>query len=1263
MPSLRRGPVSAARSWWLAVLLLVAGLLSIPASTALAAPTAVEVTPGGFVSVDATRLLDTRTSGGQVAAGDPVSVPVTGVAGVPDTGVSAVVLSVTATGSAADGFVIVGPSGAPTPGVSNVNYAAGQSASNLVVVKIGSDGQVALSVSSSTHVIVDITGFYTSGDPVGAGGFVPMDPNRLLDTRVGTGAPAQRVQAGSSVPLQVSGRGGVPASGVSAVVLNVTAVEPSNAGWVTVSASGSPVPSASNLNYAPGEVVPNLVMVQLGADGKAVLTANGAGSVDVLADVAGYFTDGNPVADGGFVPTAPSRALDTRSTTGGHHGIVSGGEQMSVSIAGVAGVPSTGVSAVVVNLTATQPTGNGFLTAHATDAPVPGTSNLNYSTDKSAAVLAIVPVGADGSITLSVQGAAQVHLIADVMGYIPAGVEPPGEVPPGVFASVDATRLLDTRTSGGPVASGSSVSLSVTGVAGVPTSAVSAVTLSVTATGSAADGFVIVGPSGAPTPGVSNVNYAAGQSAANLVVVKIGSDGQVVLSVSSTTHLVVDITGYYDTSGGPDPAGGFVPTDPNRLLDTRVGTGAVAQRVQAGSSVPLQVTGRGGVPAAGVSAVVMNVTAVEPSGAGWVTASVSGAPVPGSSNLNYAPGEVVPNLVMVQLGTDGKAVLTVNGTGSVDLLADVAGYFTDGDPVADGGFVPTAPSRVLDTRSATGGHNAIVSGGQQVSVSIVGSAGLPSSGVSAVVVNLTATQPTGGGFLTAYATGASVPGTSNLNYSEGKSAAVLAIVPVGADGSITMFAQGAAEVHLLADVMGYIPDAAATFAGGQVYVWGANASGQAGDGTTTNRVSPYLIPDLPETTSVVNDHGTAYALTRSGEVYAWGSNDHGQVGDGTQADRLTPYLIPELSEIVSIFDRGVTTYALTVSGQVYAWGANTYGQVGDGTTTARLTPYLIPGLSDVVSVNGTTTPYAVTVSGQVYSWGRNTWGQVGDGSTTNRFTPYLMPGLSGVTSIFGDSSRALALTELGQVYSWGNNSSGQVGDGTTTPRLVPYLIPGLPEVASIVGGPTNIAVTVSGQVYTWGIDVLLQIGDEEWGNRLSPYLIPELSGVTSVVRDREVYAVTESGQVYSWGWNFAGQVGDGTTIERFTPYLIPELSDVAEIVLLPDTKSTYALTGSGEVYAWGTNGIGLIGDATKDPRRIPHLIPGLSGVTSVGGGGGSIVAVTELGEVYAWGTNGSGQVGDGTMTTRITPYLIPELNGISAVTFNGAAYAVKPVSD
>ncbi|WP_406199369.1 hypothetical protein OH807_16735 [Kitasatospora sp. NBC_01560] len=370
-----------------------------------------------------------------------------------------------------------------------------------------------------------------------------------------------------------------------------------------------------------------------------------------------------------FTPLAPARLLDTREAVGrpGSDPVAPGGE-VSLQIAGRAGVPQSGVKAVVLNMTVTEARSTGILIAWPSGTPRPDSSNLNWTAGQTVANQVVVPVGADGRVDLRNAAGGSAHLIADVFGYY--STDPAGST----FSSVNPARLLDTREAVGrpgsdPVPAGGEVSLQVAGRAGLPQSGVKAVVLNTTVTEPQSAGFLTAWPSGTPRPDSSNLNWTAGQTLPNHVVVPVGADGRVNLrnAAGGTSHLIADVFGYYSD----DPAGStFHSAGPSRLLDTRQGPGAVAP----GGKVTLDLSGRREL--AGARTVVLNVTVTEPQSAGFLTAWPSGTARPDSSNLNWTTGATVANLVTVPIGADGKVELANLGGGSAQVIADVFGYFS-----------------------------------------------------------------------------------------------------------------------------------------------------------------------------------------------------------------------------------------------------------------------------------------------------------------------------------------------------------------------------------------------------------------------------------------------------------------------------------------------------------------------------------------------------------------------------------------------------------
>jgi hypothetical protein len=390
---------------------------------------------GTFHSLTPARILDTRSST-PIGAAKTLDLLVAGQGGVPTTGVSAVVLNVTVTNPSAAGYLIVFPAGVAMPLASNLNFVAGQTVPNLVTVGLGTGGKVTIyNGYGSVDVVVDVAGYYS--DPASSPGpdglFNPLVPSRLLDTRSGNGAPAAKLSPGQTLNLQVTGRGGVPLTGVAAVVMNVTVTRPSSAGYLTVWPAGGATPLASNLNFVAGETVPNRVMVGIGTGGQ-VSIFNGLGFTDVVADVNGWFTDATVGGTGSrFTPVTPARILDSRVGTGGVTVPWGPNSGHPIGVAGLAGVPNmtdpNPPTAVVANVTVTNTTAPSALIAWPDSAAQPLASDLNWMGGVTVPNLAVIQVGPTGKVDLyNLFGC--VDTIVDVVGWFTGPIPSITAAPP-----------------------------------------------------------------------------------------------------------------------------------------------------------------------------------------------------------------------------------------------------------------------------------------------------------------------------------------------------------------------------------------------------------------------------------------------------------------------------------------------------------------------------------------------------------------------------------------------------------------------------------------------------------------------------------------------------------------------------------------------------------------------------------------------------------------------------------------------------------------
>ena len=493
-----------------------------------------------------------------------------------------------------------------------------------------------------------------------------------------------------------------------------------------------------------------------------------------------------------YVPlTAPVVVVD---------GVVA--SQSTSSLPTAAGVPGT-AKGVVVSLDATDATGAGYLQAYSCAASIPMVSDVVFRNAR-ASGLGYVPFDAGGSACMF--ASASVHVKATVLGYftdpgpdtfqLPPSLEfITGDVAPPGLRAITPVRVLDTRNGIGrpgitKVGAHQTVQLSLgSNVASTTTSVV----LNVTATGTNAAGFVTAYPCDRTRPTTSNLNYAADDTVPNLVVVKVAADRTVCLYTDATTHLLADLTGTFEAQGG---AGGTAVT-PTRILDTRNGIGAPVGKVAGGNTFVLQVSGRGNVPLIGAVAATLNVTAVVPNDAGFLTVWPCDQAKPAASSLNFAPGDVVPNLVTTRLSATGT--ICIFTTSTVHLLGDVAMWFSNTELA---GFNELVPERLLDTRNSIGvPTSGKAAAGGTVHLQVSGRGGVPVAGVTAVALNLTATGPDAAGFVTAWPCGQAMPDVSNLNFEQGQTVPNAVTVKLAADGTVCLYTT--ATTHLLADVAGY----------------------------------------------------------------------------------------------------------------------------------------------------------------------------------------------------------------------------------------------------------------------------------------------------------------------------------------------------------------------------------------------------------------------------------------------------------------------------
>lgn len=329
-----------------------------------------------------------------------------------------------------------------------------------------------------------------------------------------------------------------------------------------------------------------------------------------------------------------------------------------------------------------------------------------------------------------------------------------------------------------------------------------------------------------------------------------------------------------------------------------------------------------------------------------------------------------------------------------------------------------------------------------------------------------------------------------------------------------------------------------------------------------------------------------------GTPYAWGGNNSGQVGDLSVTPKSSPVLVSTSKKFRQICAASTHTLALADDGDAYSWGDNTSGRLGDGTVVPKSSPTLVAGghkfkyvsANQSMSGNG----YGITLTGDLYAWGAGTSGQLGNGSTAaNVSSPVLVSGGLKWKQVSG----SLALTEDGAAYAWGFNGNGRLGDGTTVNKSTP---------SAVVGGLTFKQVS------------------QGWSHCL---------------------ALTEDGVAYAWGLGSNGQLGDGLAVtQASSPILVAGGHTFAK--LGAGTSWSAGLTTAGQIYAWGYNPDGRLGDGTVNQASTPTLVLGGHTFIDIAVGGTFILALKDNGDLYAWGDNSNGQLGDGSVASKSSPVLV-----------------------
>ena len=354
------------------------------------------------------------------------------------------------------------------------------------------------------------------------------------------------------------------------------------------------------------------------------------------------------------------------------------------------------------------------------------------------------------------------------------------------------------------------------------------------------------------------------------------------------------------------------------------------------------------------------------------------------------------------------------------------------------------------------------------------------------------------------------------------------------------------------------------------------------------------------------------------------------------------------------------TCAVTSTGTVLCWGSNQFGQLGTGGTANISSPVQVVGLnSNVVSVAaGSESTCALTNLGTVWCWGGNSNGQLGNGTFTQSAVPVQVMDstgsapLSNVSRIAAGQSHACAVTNAGEALCWGDNGQGQLGNGTEIVSSLPVQVSGLSTGVSTIaaGSDFTCAVTTTGGTECWGNGASGQLGNATSPSSTTPTTFLDATGstplggvVTISAGFEDACALTSGGNVFCWGANANGQLGNGTvTASSATPVEVLSSDGnsplTGVLAISSGLDSNCAVLASGATECWGANASGQLGNGSSANSSTPSAVSGLaSGAAAIASGEQHACVATSAGTVQCWGANASGQLADGTARNSSIP--------------------------
>jgi alpha-tubulin suppressor-like RCC1 family protein len=335
---------------------------------------------------------------------------------------------------------------------------------------------------------------------------------------------------------------------------------------------------------------------------------------------------------------------------------------------------------------------------------------------------------------------------------------------------------------------------------------------------------------------------------------------------------------------------------------------------------------------------------------------------------------------------------------------------------------------------------------------------------------------------------------------------------------------------------------------------------------------------------------------------------------------------------------------LKADGRMWGWGYGTNGEIGNNSATAYSTPVSVCGtVKTFCRIGaGSYASYGVDFRGKVWGWGYGGVGELGNNNTLPFSTPVSVAGaLKTFCQISGGYIFALALDQRGKGWGWGYGFQGQLGRNNAAQYSTPISICGANKTFCIIdaGSSHGVALDLRGRAWAWGSNFNGCLGDNSTNTRLTP--ISVCGAVQTFCKifasENNTYAINKDGRLFSWGDNTNGALGDNTITQRITPVRVGgAVKTFCQIAV--GSLYAAAIDRYGKIWSWGNNNFGQLGNNSTTGYSTPVSVCGANKTfCRIYGGSATLYGVDKNGNVWAWGSNTSGEIGDNSLTHRSTP--------------------------